>query len=106
MDTFTALSDPTRRSIIEALAVRETAFGELAGQFDMSRPAVSQHLKVLRDAGIVSVRADAQRRIYSLNDASLDEFEAWLTRVRSYWNERLDRLERLLGEPTDEEKQR
>jgi DNA-binding transcriptional ArsR family regulator len=98
MDTFTALADPTRRQIIESLAAGETSFGELADKFEMSRPAVSQHLKVLRDAGIVTARADAQRRIYRLNDQSLDEVEAWLGTVREFWSERLDRLEQLLGE--------
>jgi DNA-binding transcriptional ArsR family regulator len=96
MDTFTALSDPTRRHIVESLALGEASFGELAGQFDMSRPAVSQHLKVLKEAGIVSSRADAQRRIYSLSDTGLDEVEAWLQKVRTFWNQRLDRLEALL----------
>ena len=98
MDTFTALADPTRRRIIESLAAGETSFGELACKFEMSRPAVSQHLKVLRDAGIVSARADAQRRIYRLNDDSLDEVEAWLGKVRDFWSQRLDKLEQLLGE--------
>lgn len=98
MDTFTALADPTRRQIIESLAAGETSFGELADRFEMSRPAVSQHLKVLRDAGIVVARADAQRRIYRLNDDSLDEVEAWLGQVREFWSKRLDRLEQLLGE--------
>jgi DNA-binding transcriptional ArsR family regulator len=98
MDTFTALADPTRRQIIESLAAGETSFGELAEKFEMSRPAVSQHLKVLRDAGIVAARVDAQRRIYRLNDNSLDELEAWLGKVRDFWSERLDRLEQLLGE--------
>lgn len=98
MDTFTALSDPTRRHIVESLALGEASFGELAEQFDMSRPAVSQHLKVLKEAGIVSSRADAQRRIYSLSDTGLDEVEAWLQKVRTFWNERLDRLEALLAE--------
>jgi DNA-binding transcriptional ArsR family regulator len=98
MDTFTALADPTRRRIIESLAAGETSFGELADKFEMSRPAVSQHLKVLRDAGIVTARADAQRRIYRLNDDSLDEVEAWLGKVREYWTRRLDRLEQLLQE--------
>jgi DNA-binding transcriptional ArsR family regulator len=97
MDTFTALADPTRRRIIETLAAGETSFGELADKFDMSRPAVSQHLKVLRDAGIVTARADAQRRIYKLHDDSLDEIEAWLGKVRKFWNQRLDRLEQLLS---------
>jgi len=101
MDTFTALADPTRRQIIESLAVGDASFGELADQFEMSRPAVSQHLKVLRDAGIVTARADAQRRIYSLTDESFDEVEEWLGRVREFWSQRLDRLEELLGEPDD-----
>ena len=99
MDTFTALADPTRRQIIESLAHGETAFGELAEQFDMSRPAVSQHLKTLRQAGLVDARADAQRRIYRLTDHGLDELEAWLDRVRSFWTPRLDQLQRVLAEP-------
>ena len=98
MDTFTALADPTRRSIIESLAASEASFGELADKFDMSRPAVSQHLKVLREAGIVAARADAQRRIYRLTDDSLDELEAWLGKVRDFWSQRLDRLEQVLDE--------
>jgi len=101
MDTFTALADPTRREIIESLAVGETSFGELADKFEMSRPAVSQHLKVLRDAGIVTARADAQRRIYRLNDDGFEEVEAWFGRVREFWSQRLDRLEQLLGEAED-----
>lgn len=100
MDTFTALADPTRRRIIESLAAGEQSFGDLADKFEMSRPAVSQHLKVLRDAGIVTARADAQRRIYRLNGDSLDEIDAWLGKVREFWNQRLDRLEQLLGETT------
>lgn len=98
MDTFTALADPTRRQIIESLAVGEISFGELANKFEMSRPAVSQHLKVLREAGIVTARADAQRRIYSLNSDSLEEVEAWLGTVREFWSQRLDRLEQLLDD--------
>lgn len=98
MDTFTALADPTRRRIIENLAIGESSFGEIADKFEMSRPAVSQHLKVLREAGIVASRADAQRRIYRLNDDSLQEIEAWLGKVREFWSQRLDRLEQLLLE--------
>ncbi len=101
MDTFTALADPTRRRIIESLAAGETSFGDLADKFEMSRPAVSQHLKVLRNAGIVTSRADAQRRIYKLNQDGFDELEAWLGKVREFWNQRLDRLERLLDESDD-----
>lgn len=98
MDTFTALADPTRRRIVESLASGETSFGDIAGQFDMSRPAVSQHLKALREAGIVTVRAEAQRRIYRLSDDGLDEVDAWLGKVRRFWNPRLDALEQLLEE--------
>ncbi len=98
MDTFIALADPTRRQIVESLALGATSFGDLADQFDMSRPAVSQHLKVLREAGIVSARKDAQRRIYSLSDDGLDEIDAWLGKVREFWNQRLDKLEQLLAE--------
>ncbi len=103
MDIFTALADPTRRQIIESLATGESSFGELAEKFEMSRPAVSQHLKVLRDAGMVTSRADAQRRIYRLNDDSLDEVDAWLGKVREFWSQRLDRLEQLLGDANDGE---
>lgn len=98
MDTFTALADPTRRRIVETLALGETSFGDLADQFEMSRPAVSQHLKTLRDAGIVTARADAQRRIYRLSDDGLDEIDAWLGKVRTFWTQRLDRLEELLAD--------
>jgi DNA-binding transcriptional ArsR family regulator len=98
MDTFTALADPTRRQIIESLAAGETSFGDLASQFEMSRPAVSQHLKVLREAGIVAARVDAQRRIYRLNDDCLDEVAEWLGKVRDFWSQRLDKLEQLLSE--------
>ena len=98
MDTFIALADPTRRQIIESLAAGEASFGTLAEQFEMSRPAVSQHLKVLRESGIVSVRADAQRRIYSLSDDGLKDIDDWLGKVRSYWSQRLDNLEKVLGE--------
>ena len=103
MDSFTALADPTRRSIVETLAAGEQAFGDLALQFDMSRPAVSQHLKVLRQAGIVVARAEAQRRIYRLDDDALSELDAWLARVRNFWNPRLDRLEQALSDKPEDE---
>lgn len=101
MDTFIALADPTRRQIIESLAAGETSFGAIADQFEMSRPAVSQHLKVLRDVGIVTSRADAQRRIYRLSDDGLAEVDAWLGKVQKYWSRRLDNLEQALGEADD-----
>ena len=94
-----ALADPTRRRIVERLADGESAFGELAGQFEMSGPAVSQHLKVLREAGLVRVRKDRQRRIYRLNAGGLGELEEWLSKVKRFWGPRLDDLERALNDP-------
>jgi len=96
MDAFMALADPTRRQIIQTLASGETAFGDIAEQFEMSRPAVSQHLKVLREAGLVAVRRDAQRRIYRVEASGLREVDEWLEKVRRFWDERLDDLERVL----------
>lgn len=102
MDAFSALSDPTRRRIVESLATGERAFGDIAADFPISRPAVSQHLKVLRTTGLVTVRRDAQRRIYRLDDAALAEVEAWITRTRRAWATRLDRLESVLRESPDD----
>ena len=99
MDAFLALADPTRRRIVESLADGESSFGDLADQFEMSRPAVSQHLKVLREAGLVAVRKDAQRRIYRLNPEGLGELDRWLDQVKRFWGPRLDDLERALEEP-------
>jgi len=93
-----ALADPTRRQIIQSLANGETAFGDIADQFEMSRPAVSQHLKVLREAGLVAVRRDAQRRIYRVEASGLREVDEWLEKVRRFWDGRLDDLERVLQE--------
>ena len=99
MDHFVALSDPTRRVIIESLASGERSFGELAEQFEMSRPAVSQHLKVLRETGLVEVRRDAQRRIYRLNAGGLAEIDEWLDKVQSFWTAYLDKLEQAIRSP-------
>lgn len=93
MQTFEALSDPTRRRIVEMLADGERTAGELVNEFDVSQPAISRHLRVLREAELVVARADAQRRIYRLNPKPLAEIDAWLDRYRRFWGERLDRLE-------------
>ena len=102
MDLFVALADPTRRRIIESLAGGERSFGELAEQFEMSRPAVSQHLKVLRDTGLVKARADAQRRIYRLEGGGLAEVDEWLGKVRDFWAEHLDKLEQAIKAPDED----
>jgi DNA-binding transcriptional ArsR family regulator len=99
MDTFTAISDPTRRRIVESLATGERSFGEIAAEFDISAPAVSQHLRVLREAGVVAVRRDAQRRIYRLESEGLSQIEAWVSQVRRFW---ADRLESTLRAPPTE----
>lgn len=91
-----ALSDPTRQKIVEMLAGKELPAGEIASHFEISAPAVSQHLKVLKDAKLVSVRADAQRRLYSLNRDGFEEMDEWLQRIRRYWTRNLDRLEKIL----------
>ncbi len=98
MYALTALADPTRQRIVEMLASHELPMGEIASKFDMSPPAISQHLKVLRDAKLVTVRADAQKRLYSLNKDGFEEMDEWLQRIRRYWNKRLDALEKLLRE--------
>ena len=100
MDTFAALADPTRRRIVEMLADRELAAGEIARRFDMTAPAVSQHLKILRSASLVRMRIDAQRRMYALEPRGLADLDAWLGRYRRLWkNERLDALDREPGGP-------
>lgn len=87
-----ALSDETRRRIVEELAHSDRTAGELAGLFDISRPGVSRHLRVLREAGLVTVAPDAQRRVYSLAPEPLEEIDAWLARHRTFWTQRLDAL--------------
>jgi DNA-binding transcriptional ArsR family regulator len=98
MQVLSALADPTRQRIVEMLAERELSAGAIADRFDMSPPAVSQHLKVLKDANLVRVRAEAQRRIYALDPEGFDELEQWMTRIRRYWRTSLDALERVLKE--------
>ena len=96
MQTFSVLADPTRRRIVELLATGDMGAGDIHGHFRITGPAVSQHLKVLRDAHLVRVKVDAQRRVYSLDPRGLDELEEWLLGVRKFWNQRLDALERAL----------
>ena len=96
MHSLEAIADPTRRRIVELLAQRDHTAGELVDKFDISAPAISQHLNVLREAGLVVTRAEGQSRIQSLNPAGLDEIGAWLERTRSFWSRRLDALEREL----------
>src|SRR3954453_10132110 len=83
MHALQALADPTRREIVELLATGERNAGEIAAHFDVSRPAVSRHLRVLREHGLVRARQLRQQRIYSLDRAPLEELDAWLQRYRA-----------------------
>jgi len=96
MQSLAAIADPTRRRIVELLAHRERTAGELVAEFDMSAPAISQHLKVLREAGLVTVRTEGQTRVQVLNPEGLDELGDWLEKTRSFWSKNLDALEREL----------
>ena len=93
MNTFVALGDPIRQRIVELLAEGDRDAGELAAQFEVSRPAVSRHLRVLRETGVVASREDGRRRIYSLRPESLDEIGQWVAKYRSFWAQRLNALE-------------
>lgn len=93
MDVFTAVADPTRRRVLDLLRGEERSAGSLAEAFPgMSQPAVSKHLKALREAGLVSVRRDEQRRMYSLRAEGLVELDVWLEGYREFWAARLDAL--------------
>ena len=96
MQSLEALADPTRRRIVELLAQRPRTTGELVEEFDISAPAISQHLNVLRNAGLLTTRPEGQTRIQSLNPAGLDELGAWLEKTRAFWSRNLDALEREL----------
>lgn len=92
-----AIVDPTRRSILDAVRDGERSVSELVQIVGMHQPGVSRHLKVLRDAGLVEARQDANRRLYRLRPAPLQELDAWLEPYRIEWSNRLDSLERHLG---------
>lgn len=93
MDPFTALADGTRREIVRLLAHGERSAGELSAHFTVSRPAVSRHLRLLREAGVVGVEARGTQRVYTLHPDALADVEDWLAEVRDFWSQRLDALE-------------
>ena len=93
MDIYEALADGHRRRIVELVGERERTAGEIVDALRISQPGASRHLRVLREAGLVSVRKDAQRRLYRLEPDKLAELDAWLQPYRRYWSERLDALE-------------
>jgi DNA-binding transcriptional ArsR family regulator len=93
LTTFQVLAEPRRQAILDLLRDGELPVGDLVERLRMSQPAVSKHLRVLRDAGLVEVRADAQRRLYRIRPEPLAELDDWLASYRSLWSKSLDRLE-------------
>jgi DNA-binding transcriptional ArsR family regulator len=92
MEALAALADPTRREIVEVLLDHPEDAGTIAARFPISRPAVSRHLRVLRDAGLVHAETIAQRRVYHARTAPLREIDDWMARYRAFWEEKLDAL--------------
>ena len=93
VETIAALADPTRRALVALLADGELAAGVLAERFPVSRPANSRHLRVLREAGLVTARTDGKRRLYALDPRPLRELDDWLAGYRDLWAQRLDALD-------------
>ena len=98
---FEVIAEPRRRQILDLLRERERPVGELVAELGMSQPGVSKHLRVLRDAGLVDVTADAQRRLYRVRPEPLQEIDEWLQPYRVAWRDRLDALERHLDDMPD-----
>lgn len=101
MTTFELLADPTRRRLLETLREGEHSVSALVARLRMSQPAVSKHLRVLREAGLARVRKDGQQRIYRLKAEGLREVDEWLEPFRASWGDRLDALEDVLSSMED-----
>ena len=93
---FEVIAEPNRRAILSLLVAKEQSVGEIERQLRMPQPAVSKHLRVLRDAGFVESTVDAQRRLYRLRPEPLQEIDAWLAQFRRFWSAHVDALERHL----------
>ncbi len=102
MPLFDVLAEPNRRQILDLLRDGERPVGELVAQVGVSQPAVSKHLRILREAGLVEVRGDAQRRLYRVRAEPLRAIDEWLAPYRQLWKERLDALERHLETMNDD----
>jgi DNA-binding transcriptional ArsR family regulator len=97
MDTFSAVADPRRRAMLDLLVKHELSAGELVSAFpDISQPAVSKHLRILKNVGLVDMRVQAQQRIYTLQPKGLAELDTWIAKYKVFWSDRLDSLERHL----------
>lgn len=104
--TFRAIADPTRRAILDVLRSGERTVSELLEPFEMSQPALSQHLKVLRQAGLVEQRRDGRRRIYRLDAEPLREVYDWVAHYERFWDAKLDALGRFLDQQEQKEDER
>jgi DNA-binding transcriptional ArsR family regulator len=108
--TFAIIAEPNRRAILSLLASSEQSVGEIEEKLKLSQPSVSKHLRVLRDAGFVESRVDAQRRLYRIKPQPLMEIDAWLAPFRQFWSGHIDALERHLDQmdpvPRRKEKKR
>lgn len=99
---FAVIAEPNRRAILSLLASSERSVGEIEQQLRVPQPSVSKHLRVLREAGFVESRVDAQRRVYRIRPESLREVDAWLAPFRRFWSAHLDALERHLDRTEEE----
>ncbi len=95
---FEVIAEPNRRAILGLLVAKQQSVGDIERQLRMPQPTVSKHLRVLREAGFVEVRVDAQRRLYKLKPEPLQEVDAWLAQFREFWSKHLDALERHLDD--------
>ncbi len=105
MPVFEVVAEPNRRRILDLIAGGERPVGELVGALGLSQPAVSKHLRILREAGLVEVRGDAQRRLYRVRPEPLQAIDAWLAPYRRMWAASLDDLERHLDTMPDPEEE-
>ena len=101
-DAFNAVAEPRRRQILDALAEGEQPVNDLVRLLGVTQPAMSKHLRVLREVGLVQVRDEGRRRIYRMNADRLQPIHQWLARYQAAWNERLDRLDAVLEDLTEE----
>jgi DNA-binding transcriptional ArsR family regulator len=102
-DAFNAVAEASRRDLLDALGTEEATVGQLVDRLGLTQPQVSKHLGVLRQVGLVAVRADGRHRWYRINGPALQPVHDWVRRFERTWNERLDRLDDLLGELQDRE---
>ncbi len=99
MDTYAALADPTRRTIIEMLSENgQLSATQIYSHFQMSNPAISQHLKILREAKLVDMEKRAQQRLYQVNPQTVSEIEVWIAKVKKQWHGRIDALSKAIKE--------